>query len=144
MGSVDRVWELLTQDPENHPRWDVRFTYPGQFGGAVTSIFEHALHELSLNAVATYVIDGRGIECAAGFYRAVGEAVNGPGKYFGGSLGGLSDCLSGGMGSADGEIQFRWTHSEVARKALGFDETVRSMRTESIWCSSSRQRSHPR
>lgn len=32
------------------------------------------------------------------FYCAMGEAVNGPGGYFGATLDGLHDCLRGGSG----------------------------------------------
>src|SRR6266496_2594806 len=45
-----------------------------------------------------YEIDGERIQDTDGFYTMVGEAVNGPGGYFGRGLDSLNDCLRGGFG----------------------------------------------
>ncbi|WP_410652226.1 barstar family protein [Amycolatopsis sp. cmx-4-54] len=34
-----------------------------------------------------------------GFYRAIGEPIDGPGGYFGWNLGALEDCLHGDFGT---------------------------------------------
>ena len=47
----------------------------------------------------TFDLDGRYITDYPGFYCAIGEAVNGPGGYFGGDLEALNDCLNGGFGA---------------------------------------------
>ncbi|MFE3458975.1 barstar family protein [Nocardiopsis aegyptia] len=51
---------------------------------------------------ATYVIQGSEVSGLEDFWRAVGEAVNGPGGYFGTNLDAFADCLSGGYGRPPG------------------------------------------
>lgn len=65
-----------------------------------------------------YHLDGRYITDEPGFYLAIGEAVNGPGGYFGRNASALDDCLCGGFGAA---VPFTlvWHHHEVARRHLG-------------------------
>ncbi|MFF3688547.1 barstar family protein [Streptomyces sp. NPDC002187] len=77
---------------------------------------------------ATYVIDGAGITGLDSFWRAIGEAVNGPGGYFGSNLDALADCLSGGMGTPDdGDFVIEWRDHQQARRVLGHEETVRQL-----------------
>ncbi|WP_052499826.1 barstar family protein [Streptomyces vietnamensis] len=45
-----------------------------------------------------YELDGRHVTDEPGLYLALGEAVNGPGGYFGGCLDALLDCLRGNFG----------------------------------------------
>lgn len=70
----------------------------------------------------TYDLDGRFVTDIEGFYCAIGEAVNGPGGYFGWNLDALDDCLCGTFGA---QIPFRlvWHDSAVAREHLvvGYD-----------------------
>ncbi|WP_229076020.1 barstar family protein [Actinoplanes sp. DH11] len=70
----------------------------------------------------TYHLDGRHVTDEEGFYCAIGEAVNGPGGYFGWNLEALHDCLLGGWGAAPG-FRLVWHDSAVARAALkpGYD-----------------------
>ncbi|MER7053979.1 MULTISPECIES: barstar family protein [unclassified Streptomyces] len=46
-----------------------------------------------------FTLDGRHIVDRDTFYCAIGEAVNGPGGYFGWNLDALDDCLRGGWGA---------------------------------------------
>ena len=66
----------------------------------------------------TYHLDGRHITDLPGFFCALGEAVNGPGGYFGWGLDALNDCLRGGWGAAP-PFSLVWHDSEVARRCLG-------------------------
>jgi Barstar (barnase inhibitor) len=43
-----------------------------------------------------YVIDGGQVGSLEDFWRVIGEAVNGPGGYFGQNLDAFNDCLRGG------------------------------------------------
>ncbi|MGP4030099.1 barstar family protein [Actinomadura sp. 3N407] len=74
-------------------------------------------------AGGTYDLDGRFVTDIEGFYCAIGEAINGPGGYFGWNLDALDDCFSGGFGA---QIPFRivWHTSSVARTHLvpGYDK----------------------
>ncbi|MFD8010762.1 barstar family protein [Streptomyces sp. NPDC058955] len=63
------------------------------------------------------VLDGRHIIDEDSFYCAIGEAVNGPGGYFGWNLDALDDCLCGGWG-ATAPFTVRWDSSAEARARL--------------------------
>ncbi|MFJ8434033.1 barstar family protein [Kitasatospora sp. NPDC094019] len=65
----------------------------------------------------TYELDGRHITDRPGLYLALGEAVNGPGGYFGGGLDALVDCLRGGYGCT-APATVRWRDADVARTHL--------------------------
>ncbi len=65
-------------------------------------------------AGATYQLDGRYVTDEDAFYCAIGEAVNGPGGYFGWNLDALVDCLRGGFG-AETPFTLDWSSFETAR-----------------------------
>jgi hypothetical protein len=69
-------------------------------------------------AGTTVVVDGRFATDASGLYLAIGEAVNGPGGYFGASPDALADCLCGGFGTTV-PFTVEWTSANVAREAEG-------------------------
>ncbi|MFE9724115.1 barstar family protein [Streptomyces sp. NPDC005794] len=76
----------------------------------------------------TYVIDGSGITGLDGFWDAIGEAVNGPGGYFGRSLDAFADCLGGGFGTPeDGSFVIEWRDHARSARALGHEETARRL-----------------
>ncbi|WP_430779784.1 barstar family protein [Actinoplanes sp. G11-F43] len=72
-------------------------------------------------AGATYHLDGRQVTDLDGFYCAIGEAVNGPGGYFGWNLDALDDCLCGGFGAST-PFTLVWGDAEIARRAFGAEE----------------------
>ncbi|MEW2070311.1 barstar family protein [Streptomyces sp. NPDC007346] len=65
----------------------------------------------------TYELDGRHITDEPGLYLALGEAVNGPGGYFGGCLGALADCLRGNFGCT-APATLVWRDAATAREHL--------------------------
>ncbi|MCM2390009.1 barstar family protein [Streptomyces albipurpureus] len=65
-----------------------------------------------------YELDGRHATDEPGLYCALGEAINGPGGYFGSSTGGLDDCLRGGFG-ARAPATLIWRGHQIARESLG-------------------------
>ncbi|WP_346534510.1 barstar family protein [Micromonospora sp. DPT] len=73
-------------------------------------------------AGTTYDLDGRFVTDIEGFYCAIGEAINGPGGYFGWNLDALDDCLAGRFG-ARAPFRLVWHDSAVARERLvaGYD-----------------------
>ncbi|MFI6055250.1 barstar family protein [Streptomyces violascens] len=72
-----------------------------------------------------YVLEGRRIHTLADFWLVIGEAVNGPGGYFGRNLDALNDCLRGGFGTPeDGDFTVEWHDHAVSRRALGYAETA--------------------
>jgi hypothetical protein len=72
--------------------------------------------EHSWPASAEFHLDGRHVTDIEGFYCAIGEAVNGPGGYFGATIDGVLDCV-------DGPFRLVWHDSAVARAHLvpGYD-----------------------
>jgi RNAse (barnase) inhibitor barstar len=76
-----------------------------------------------------YVLRGARIATLEDFWREAGEAVNGPGGYFGHNLDAFADCLSGGYGTPeDGDFVLEWHDHEVSRRRLGHAETARQLR----------------
>ncbi|MBM0256459.1 barstar family protein [Micromonospora sp. 4G55] len=73
-------------------------------------------------AGTTYNLDGRFVTDIEGFYCAIGEAINGPGGYFGWNLDALDDCLAGRFG-ARAPFRLVWHDSAIAREHLvaGYD-----------------------
>ncbi|TDD45565.1 hypothetical protein E1263_38395 [Kribbella antibiotica] len=67
----------------------------------------------------TYEVDGTHITNIEGFYCALGEAINGPGGYFGWNLDAVNDCLRGGFG-AQAPFHLTWHHSTTARTDFGY------------------------
>lgn len=62
-------------------------------------------------------LDGGQISTKSGFFCALGEAVNGPGGYFGSNLDALADCIS----SSDGEgppVKIVWRNFQASQKSL--------------------------
>ncbi|GAA4074438.1 barstar family protein [Streptomyces shaanxiensis] len=64
-----------------------------------------------------YELDGRHITDEPGLYLALGEAVNGPGGYFGGCLDALVDCLRGDFGHT-APASLLWRDAAAAREHL--------------------------
>ncbi|MFF3752175.1 barstar family protein [Streptomyces sp. NPDC002018] len=76
----------------------------------------------------TYVIDGAEVTDLDRFWQVIGAAVNGPGGYFGRNLDALADCLRGGCGTPDdGDFVIEWRRHDLSRRALGQEETVRTL-----------------
>ncbi|QLQ40529.2 barstar family protein [Micromonospora robiginosa] len=74
------------------------------------------------SAGTTYDLDGRHVTDIEGFYCALGEAINGPGGYFGCNLDAFVDCLRGRFGAST-PFRLVWHDSNVARDHLvaGYD-----------------------
>ncbi|WP_245880361.1 barstar family protein [Streptomyces zhaozhouensis] len=106
--------------------------FPSAPGGWATGGAEHRagwlevarLHAATPGARAgergggTYGLDGRALVDRAALYCALGEAVKGPGGYYGANLDALHDCLTGGSGPRP-PFTLRWHHAAVARAHLG-------------------------
>ncbi|MGR3875512.1 barstar family protein [Streptomyces graminifolii] len=64
-----------------------------------------------------YELDGRYVTDEPALYLALGEAVNGPGGYFGGCLAALDDCLRGTFGYT-APATLLWRDAATAREYL--------------------------
>ncbi|MEU6145019.1 barstar family protein [Streptomyces sp. NPDC047081] len=84
---------------------------------------------------ATFVLDGTRIRTLEDFWREIGEAVNGPGGYFGKNLDALIDCLRGGFGTPeDDDYVMEWRDHAVSRERLGHAETARQLEIRLSHC----------
>jgi RNAse (barnase) inhibitor barstar len=68
----------------------------------------------------SYIIHGGELPNIHSFYCALGEAMNGPGGYFGSSLDGLDDCLTQSATSA-GPFSLFWRHFNQSVESLQQD-----------------------
>lgn len=84
---------------------------------------------------AIYVLDGTQIRTLEDFWRVVGEAINGPGGYFGRNLDAFNDCLRGGFGTPDDDdYVIEWRDHQTSREYLGYAETVRQLEMRLLRC----------
>ncbi|MHB9856585.1 barstar family protein [Streptomyces krungchingensis] len=67
-----------------------------------------------------FTLDGRQVVDADSFYCALGEAINGPGGYFGWNLAAVDDCLEGRFG-ATAPFALEWQNSDIARSRVAGD-----------------------
>ncbi|MFD8866427.1 barstar family protein [Streptomyces sp. NPDC059590] len=65
-----------------------------------------------------YELDGRYATDEPGLCLALGEAMRGPGGYFGGNADALADCLCGGFGVTT-PCTLIWHDARIARQSLG-------------------------
>ncbi|MGW0594947.1 barstar family protein [Streptosporangium sp. NPDC002607] len=116
-----------------------RPTRPGLWAGydralrhewAGAALHHHPHGRPDLPAGHTYHLDGRFVTDIEGFYCALGEAINGPGGYFGWNLGALDDCLHGRWGATP-PFQLIWHHADVVRRHLisGYDRPAHVQRS---------------
>ncbi|MFD8260175.1 barstar family protein [Streptomyces griseoluteus] len=81
------------------------------------------------------MLDGKQITTLEDFWRVIGEAINGPGGYFGRNLDAFADCLSGGMGAPDDDdYVVEWRDHQVSREFLSYPETVRQLEIRLSHC----------
>jgi hypothetical protein len=78
----------------------------------------HRIYAPDKPAGTVYHLDGRHVTDYDGFYCAIGEAVNGPGGWFGGDLFWLHEHAATGDGGATPGFRLIWHDSEVARTHL--------------------------
>ena len=76
-------------------------------------------------------LDGAHISATAGFFCALGEAVNGPGGYFGSNLDALADCLSSSFGEGP-PVKIVWRNFQTSQECLGsaFTDSVTGVMRE--------------
>jgi RNAse (barnase) inhibitor barstar len=114
------IWERWRSGkPETRNQW---VEYPPQ--GRVAWLEVVRLYcswhcrEVQVESLNHYELDGEQIIDPVSFYCALGEAINGPGGYFGADLDALNDCLRGGFGAIP-PFNLVWRDSQVAREYLG-------------------------
>ncbi|MEH0841254.1 barstar family protein [Micromonospora sp. CPCC 205711] len=123
LGVLDVLEHWYTRRPVEKNMWagydrDLRHHWAGV-------ALAHQSDVVDRPAGTTYDLDGRFVTDIEGFYCAIGEAINGPGGYFGWNLDALDDCLRGRFG-ARAPFRLVWHDSAVARQRLvaGYDRRL--------------------
>lgn len=123
LADVDRaLWDMWRSGGPTEPnRWA-----PLDRGGRRRWVRAAALHRSpgpDKPAGIVYHLDGRHVTDEDAFYCALGEAINGPGGWFGTDLFWVHECAATGDGGATPGFRLIWHHSEVARAHLvpGYD-----------------------
>ena len=112
------VWDLWGEGRPSEPgRW-AGCDAEGRRFWLGTALANHAHGAPDRPPGTTYHLDGRHITDPQGFFCAIGEAVNGPGGYFGRGVDALDDCLRGRWGAAP-PFTLVWHDATVARTCLG-------------------------
>ncbi|MFI7605360.1 barstar family protein [Micromonospora sp. NPDC049366] len=131
--SARPIWELWQTGGPTEPglwagyRRELRHLWSG------AALAHHRADAADKPAGSTYQLDGRHVTDIEGFYCAIGEAINGPGGYFGWNGDALHDCVTGGWG-AQWPFRLVWNHAEVARTHLTaeFDQILRWLAQDQI------------
>ena len=112
------VWELWGDGRPAEPNRWARCDAEGRRFWLGTALDNHDHDRQDRPSGTTYHLDGRHITDEPGFFCALGEAVNGPGGYFGWGFGALNDCLRGRWGAAP-PLTLIWHDADIARTCLG-------------------------
>ncbi|MDH6116066.1 RNAse (barnase) inhibitor barstar [Kitasatospora sp. GAS204A] len=111
-------WELRRTGSLDRPGLWRSLGPSGRRGWLSVALFHQAYRAVPEQPPgAVYQLDGRHMVDEDSFYCALGEAVNGPGGYFGWNLSALDDC-AGGRWGATPPFTVEWRHSEAARSRL--------------------------
>lgn len=114
----DWPWELIATNQLNRPGLWHSLNPAGRHAWLSVALNHHHYRALSDDPPGTrYELDGRHVIDKDSFYCALGEAVNGPGGYFGWNLDALDDCLRGRWGATP-PFTLTWSHSHLARSHL--------------------------
>jgi hypothetical protein len=131
------VWELWGDGRPAEPNRWARCGPAGRRFWLRTALDNHVHRAPDRPSGTTFHLDGRHVTDEPGFFCAIGEAVNGPGGYFGSYNAAFDDCLRGRWGATP-PFTLVWHDAHIARTCLGvtplvddrpptFDELLTSM-----------------
>ncbi|WP_416900841.1 barstar family protein [Micromonospora echinospora] len=110
-GVVLEKGEWLQWPASQHAAW--LHVVQNSWFAANRSAARYGLDEVAL-------LDGAQVSTRSGFFCALGEAVNGPGGYFGSNLDALADCISSEVG--EGPLaKIVWRNFRASRESLDRD-----------------------
>ncbi|MGW2839591.1 barstar family protein [Streptomyces sp. NPDC001493] len=120
MPGSDAVWEIVRAGGPDRPGLWRGLSTAEQWAWLSVALWSHEWRrqgKADAPKGRTVTLDGRYTVDPNSFWCAIGEAVNGPGGYFGWNLDALNDCLFGGWGAAPG-FTLDWVNSADARARL--------------------------
>jgi len=116
--AAPEVWDLWWEGRPSEPNLWAGCSAEGRRFWLSTALVNHGYGEPDEPPGGTYHLDGSHITDQPGFFCALGEAMNGPGGYFGWGFDALNDCLRGRWGASP-PFTLVWHAAEVARICLG-------------------------
>lgn len=116
--AAEQVWSLWDRGRPTEPNLWAHCGTAGRGFWLDTALANRDTSGADAPAGTTYHLDGRHITDDAAFFCALGEAVNGPGGYFGHCLDGVRDALRGHFG-ATSPFTLVWHDAPTARACLG-------------------------
>ncbi|WP_244177165.1 barstar family protein [Streptomyces albus] len=122
-GEIWRMWSA--NRPDAPGEW---VQYPSEYHASWLHVVQTAWFSSGLRATRYQTaemvrLDGAVAVTRDAFYCAIGEAVNGPGGYFGSNLDALYDCLRTMKRDGGSPFRLEWSDSLVSRGALGGEFT---------------------
>ncbi|MFE0801243.1 barstar family protein [Streptomyces sp. NPDC058812] len=120
VAGAERVWDLIRTGRLNRTgMWHELASEDRRAWLSVTLWSREYQRQGKVDAPAgkVFTLDGRHIVDRDSFYCAIGEAINGPGGYFGWNLDALDDCLRGGWGATT-PFTLHWDFSAQTRARL--------------------------
>ncbi|MET7598905.1 barstar family protein [Streptomyces sp. NPDC004082] len=116
--AAPEVWDLWWDGRPTEPGLWARLSPEGRSAWLGTALANHPHGGPDPPAGTTFHLDGRHVTDLPAFFCALGEAVNGPGGYFGWGLDAVTDCLRGRWGARQ-PLTLVWHDADVARSCLG-------------------------
>lgn len=117
---ADTVWHLVRTGQLNRTGMWHQLTPERRLAWLSVALGSHGYRRQGkpeASAGQVFILDGQHIVDEGSFYCAIGEAVNGPGGYFGWNLAALDDCLFGGWGACR-PFTVHWRYSAESRARL--------------------------
>ncbi|MEU6548511.1 barstar family protein [Streptomyces sp. NPDC046859] len=117
---AERPWELLRTGHLNHTGMWHELAPEDRHAWLSVALWSREYQSQGKSdapAGQVFTVDGRHIVDRDTFYCAIGEAINGPGGYFGWNLDALDDRLRGGWGATT-PFSLHWDFSDEARTQL--------------------------
>ncbi|WP_328467939.1 barstar family protein [Streptomyces sp. NBC_00448] len=115
---ADRVWDLVRSGALNRKGLWHDLDAGGRWAWLSVALWHSQRSQNEDDPVGTvHELDGSLITDTTSFYCALGEAVNGPGGYFGWNLAAVNDCLYGRWGTRT-PFTLIWNNSALGVAAL--------------------------
>ncbi|RCG20916.1 hypothetical protein DTL70_19885 [Streptomyces diacarni] len=97
---TEEIWSIWREDTTGHePRVWARLDEEGRTAWLDAARLRAAWHyPLPATGSDEFIVEGAHVTDTAALYCALGEAMNGPGGYYGADLDALKDCLRGNFG----------------------------------------------
>ncbi|WP_051820454.1 barstar family protein [Streptomyces sp. NRRL S-920] len=117
----EEVWDLLRAGKRNRKGMWGDLDTEGRKAWLSVALWSREYHRRGQSEDAppgqVFTLNGRQVVDIDSFYCALGEAINGPGGYFGWNLAAVDDCLRGRFGASP-PFTLEWLHSDAAGSNL--------------------------